>query len=293
MAGITNEAAYWNRIGYVEIENIGGGWDRYGGVGDALDFKFEGTYVGSVCPRFSVSILGLSMDTINKLTVWHPAESIKAKRGIRVYAGYSKDGISNPLFEGFILQALPTNPPEMWLNFDCLMRINKNKPKMSDESVSGAKLIDILKKIGEEWNLPVRWDAEKVSQNTTGNFVFTGKTPQMMVDDFSDKFNVIIYCDYNTLVCQDKECWTNPPKKAEKLSMDTGLLGVTELTPKGATLIKRLDSAIKVFSCVELESKLIPKANGIYRAIKVTHKGHFRGDAWTTSIMAIRQGIKK
>lgn len=289
MAEITNESSFWNRIGYVEIENIGGKWDRYGGEGDALDFKFEGTYAGDMCAGFKVGILGLSMDTINKLTVWRRAESTETKRGIRVYAGYSKDGISNPLFDGYIIQAIPTSPPEMWLNFECLTMIDKNRPIMDDLIAKNAPLINILTQIGEEWNLPVRWDAEKVNPDHAGNFIFTGKTPQMMADEFSNKFNVLLFCDHNVLVCQDKQCWTNPPKRADKLSTETGLLGIAELTQKGATLIRRLDGKVSTFSCINLESKLIPKANGIYRVIKITHKGHFRGDEWITSLMSVRE----
>lgn len=288
MAQVTNESAYWNRIGYVEIEDRQGQWVKYGGIIDSLDFKFEGKVVGSVTPEFTVGILGLSMDTINDLTVWNPAESTKARRGIRVYAGYQKDGIANPLFNGFIFEALPTNPPEMWLNFKCLMNINGERPITEKEWFEDAEIRRIFQAIGDRWGMLTRWDAVKTGAKTKGNFIISGKTPQMLVDEFSHKFNVIIYAEHGILVCQDREPWTKEPKDTQKLSMATGLLGVSGLQPAGATFTRRLDDTNKIFSWVELESELVPKANGMYQVIEKTHKGHFRGEEWVTILRTIR-----
>lgn len=288
MAQVTNESAYWNRIGYVEIEDRQGQWVKYGGITDSLDFKFEGKIVGGVTPEFTVGILGLSMDTINDLTVWNPEESTKAKRGIRVYAGYQKDGIANPLFDGYIFEALPTNPPEMWINFKCLMNINGTRPITEKEWFEDTEIRRIFKAIGDRWGMLTRWDAIKTSAETKGNFIISGKTPQMLIDEFSHKFNVIIYAEHGILVCQDREPWTKEPKDAQKLSIATGLLGVSGLQPVGATFTRRLDDTNKIFSWVELESKLIPKANGMYQVIEKTHKGHFRGEEWVTILRTIR-----
>ena len=68
----------------------------------------------------TVGILGLNTDTIRKwVSVDAPEKNIKKHKAVRVYAGYEKDGdvLDCELFTAQYVGAIPTSPPEMWLNF--------------------------------------------------------------------------------------------------------------------------------------------------------------------------------
>lgn len=292
MSDKTNQQVYWKRIGYVEIEMRNGKWVRFGGSNDALDFKFEGVMIGDITPSFTVSILGLGIEKINELTVWNPQESTARRRGIRVFAGYEKDGINNPIFEGYVFEAIPTNPPEMWLNFRCLMNIDKKTPVEEQKRFERKPLSEILKGIADALGKSSRWDAEKVSGSKLANFTLTGMTPQMACEEFADRFNVLVYTDGDVLVAADRDGQTNDPKNAIPVSTETGMLGISALNVSGATITTRLNRKIKLFSWIDLKSTIVPKANGKYFAVNVVHKGHFRGKEWVTIAKLIRGSVK-
>lgn len=123
-----NDISY-NRICYVDI---GGGlpleelqkngwdnidWERISG----LDIKFNvEQYAASSEAKAKISICGLSFDRIVQLASWASEATTQSKCWlIRLYAGYgaSEDDV-DMIFEGEILNAMPTSPPDVWLNIE-------------------------------------------------------------------------------------------------------------------------------------------------------------------------------
>lgn len=279
---------YWNRVGYISIQGNDGQMHSYGGT-DGLDFKFSGEKVGDIYAQFECSILGLSSKTINDLTVWNPAEAIQNSRKIQVFAGYEDGGIENPIFEGIIMEAMPTNPPEMWLNFKCLRFGDVNdlikEPKMYD----GYSVRHIFRMIGEELGFGTIWNAKKVSGNDKSSFAVEG-CKKTLVERFSNRFNVTVYEDDGDLIAVDKHPQLDEPDEPRTINTANGLLALGNITVAGATIKTRLDDSSKMFSWVNLESSIIPKANGSYVVIRKKHQGHFRGQEWYTELETIRQG---
>lgn len=289
----TNRPVYWNRMGYVAIEDRSGRMIEYGGANGALDFKFNGEITADICPTFNVGILGLSLDTVNQLTAWNPAETYERKRKIEVYAGYEQDGISNPLFSGFVIEALPTNPPEMWLNFKCMMNINDSGPvKSSDKDTEKRTLEEIWNEIAKANNVKARWEAKRVDKDKKVVFSFGGKSPRKLITEFMDRFNVLCVFIDGVLVCKDDRPWQDPQNPVEIINTQTGLLGIAGVSVKGATVKRRLSDTTKCFDCVRVVSEIMPKANGSYMILSKRHVGHFRGDDWYTELELIRMETK-
>lgn len=285
----TEKPVYWNRIGYVAIEGRNGKMFRFGGETDGLDFKFDGEVVADITPTFNVSVLGLSLENINTLTVWNPAESFSQKRKIEVYAGYSADGIANPLFSGFIIEAIPTNPPEMWLNFKCMMNVpNDGAQKSGDKDMQKRPVSEIWNDIAKLFGCSGKWEVKRISASKEIVFKLGGRAPNILVDDFTSMLGIIAFSRNGVLVCKDRRPWADPDNPTETISTETGLLGIAAVSIKGATIKRRLSDTVRCFDCVRIESKIMPKANGAYTIIKKRHVGHLRGNDWFTELELIR-----
>lgn len=279
---------YWKRAGYVAIQDRSGSMVRFGGSKDSLDFRFEGEKVGDICPRFKVGILGLSKEHINQLTVWNPVEAITKARKIQVFAGYEKDSLLNPIFEGYVLNAMPTNPPEMWMNFDCIYGLGQ-LTQIRDQKVMHESLETIAKELA--WNLDMKfyWASEKVDKDKKSKFVLAGSKMDCL-RKFVDSNGLMVYNDGGILTFSDVRGWNGKVKRPTNISIDTGMLGLGNVSLKGAVIRRRLDDTAGLFSWVHLTSSIVPSANGDYYVIKKKHVGHFRGDDWYTELDTIRKG---
>lgn len=286
MGDTTEQRRYWKRAGYVAIQDRGGNMVRYGGSYDSLDFKFSGEKTGDIYRDFTVGILGLSLDTINDLTAWG-VEGFKRKRRIQVFAGYDIDALANPIFDGFIVEAIPTSPPDMWLNMKCMINFDNDIPVDRPRSFCGT-IDEIFKEIAKELGLGSRIEAKKIDSEKEYTFTIDG-TRTGLARKFADAFDLTVVADNGVLIAYDKRPWLDDPKNQIELSMDTGLLGIGSLTVTGLVARMRLNDYPKMGSWMKLKSTLIPQANGDYCVIKKRHIGHYRGDDWYTELKCIRK----
>lgn len=287
----TNKAYYWNRVGYVEIEGEDGKMHRYGGSHDGLDYKFDIDYAGDTAVEFKVGILGLGRETIQRLTVWNMSEALTRARKIVVYAGYEKDGLSREIASGIVTQAIPTSPPEMWLNFNCLIGTS-NYDAQKARCVKGKTRKEILSMLAKMNNTPEsRWDAKKVSGDDVIDKFYTEKTPVYMIDKFAEDNNILVYMENGILIACDKNAWDNPEsiRSAEVVNVDTGLLSIGNIDLVGATIRRRLDVRSRLMTWIKMESVIMPSSNSHYYIIRRKLVGQYRGKDWYTELQMIRR----
>jgi len=293
MSGISQKM-FWKRRGWVEIENQSHQMVKY----DGYDFKFSGTKVANyVAGKFNVSILGLSGETINELATWNIADYAKNPRRIDVYAGYDCENITRPIFSGRIFYAIPTNPPEMWINFVCLPWYGSDYLIENNVSYEDEPLDEIASNIAQI--LGLKWDSEnwksKLDKTQNGSMNFSGPLKNLPLA-FSQKFGVSMYVDddnngsNNVLYVCDKRPWLANPNGAIEMSQDTSMLAATNVDMRGAIIKRRLDNSIKLNEWVHLTSKIFEKASGDYVVIRRKHTGHLRGEDWYTELETVRFG---
>lgn len=292
------QRTYWNRVGYLKIQMDDGTIRQFGGEGEMFDMKFDGLKFGDFYSTFTCSILGLTREHINALTVWDKGQALQKKRYIEVYAGYSSNGddMSKPIFAGYVMNAIPTSPPEMWMNFECIMAWDKDQCVTGVETMRDASPRKILQKIAEilevDFNRTslmsstIKWDDEKYT------FVFAGKKKVQLTYDFAHQFNCICIDQNGTIVAADRREWLKSPKRiAREVSQDTGMLAVGNVDIAGAKVVHRLDNTFSLLSWVNVQSRLIPKMDSRpYYVRAFRHTGHLRGDKWQTELELIRQG---
>ena len=73
------QRTYWNRVGYLKIRMDDGTIRQFGGEGEMFDMKFDGFKFGDFYSTFTCSILGLTREHINALTVWYRGQSLQKK----------------------------------------------------------------------------------------------------------------------------------------------------------------------------------------------------------------------
>ena len=292
------QRTYWNRTGYLKIQMDNEGMQQFGGEGEMFDMKFDGLKFGDFYSTFTCSILGLTREHINALTVWDKGQALQKKRYIEVYAGYSSNGddMSKPIFAGYVMNAIPTSPPEMWMNFECIRAWDKDQCVTGVETMRNASPRQILQKIAEilevDFNLTsfmsstIKWDEEKYT------FSFDGKKKVQLTYDFAHQFNCICIDQNGTIVAADRREWLKAPKRiAREVSQDTGMLSVGNVDIAGAKVVHRLDNTFSLLSWVDVKSRLIPNMDARpYYVRAFRHTGHLRGDKWQTELELIRQG---
>lgn len=292
------QRTYWNRTGYLKIQMDDGTTQQFGGEGEMFDMKFDGLKFGDFYSTFTCSILGLTREHVNALTVWDKGQAIQKKRYIEVYAGYASNGsdMSKPIFAGYVMNAIPTSPPEMWMNFECIRAWDKDQCITGVGTMRDASPRQILEKIAEvmelDFNLTsfmsstIKWDDEKYT------FAFDGKKKVQLTYDFAHQFNCICIDQNGTVVAADRREWLKAPKHiASEVSQDTGMLAVGNVDINGAKIVHRLNNTFELLSWVDVKSRLIPKMGARpYFVRSMRHTGHLRGDKWQTELNLIRQG---
>ena len=270
------------RVGHVEIQDRYGNWRSYPG----LDFRFDISYKADLYVDFNVGILGLSRETINELTVWDVTKSARDARGIRVYAGYL-DGGESLIAEGGIWYAMPTNPPEMWLNLQCKKFLNHydvvEKPRVVEGSPS-----EIFSEIASELGMKATFDAKNVEVEGSQKFQIEGRRISLPVK-FAETYHVITYDKGGYLVCKDRNFYKDTPRNKKVLDVNKGLLSIGNVNIQGATITTRLNDEYLMMDWIELQSQLVPSANtSPYVVFEKRHKGHFRGNEWFTELKTFR-----
>ena len=273
---------YWNRIGHVEVENAAGRMIAFNG----LDFKFKVKSCGDIYQDFSVSILGLSSKTINDLTVWSPAKAVERPRRISVYAGYEGSG-EELVATGYIWYAIPTNPPEMWMSFECKKFLVLEENIKEPHTLSDKTLKEVFSSVASEVGLRADFRASDQDKKIP-SFEISGRK-DTLVRKFSKTFNKTVYDNAGMLVCTDSHGERGEVSRAVRIDSNNGLLSVGNIDMIGARLTTRLRTDIGLCEWIKLTSILIPSASGDYFVIEKELKGHFRGDEWQSEFRCVRK----
>ena len=278
---------FWNRTGWVDIEG-------YGKPPVGLDFKFEVKKYGNIYSKFSVGILGLNSSNINAMTVYNPVDAVNQGREISVFAGYEADGVPAMICKGTVMNAMPTPPPEMWMNFECMPYLKNKIPIENVEPMYNKPISEVVQKICDMMGFKYFWRSLNVKESTKINFNFTGCRDTALTKLAEGLNLVVILGDNNDVYFYDKKAWnTIPiprPIDISIINIESGLLMVGNVDATGAKIRVRLNDTYGLFSWIKLESKLIPKASGYYFVLSKTHKGHLRGEEWYTELELIRKG---
>lgn len=278
---------------------------------NGLDVKFSYTrFLGNgMFGRGRVSICGLSMDTIAMFTsFWSEDTELAKKKIVKVSAGYegqdNQESKMGTIIEGSIVSAIPTMPPDIWLNCEVINSYETKFQTFSFTMKGKYTLKQIVENIANFLKLEpvIRIDKSSYLNRQLKNISFLGNKFDLVskiedmfpIDEKKDKNGgIIAYIEDNSLVVDYSDLELNQyNRNGEPILIDksNGMVGVPEPMWAGQAvkITTLLNPAIKTGDVIQLKSDLIPSLNGYYYVFTISYEGQFRGTNWYSSFVCKR-----
>lgn len=286
-----------DRVGYCIISRDDGKFYKLGTDELPLDFKFTiERKAGAIQCFADVSVCGLNKDDIlHYISFAAQWREFNKRKYISIYAGYEDEGGAQKLFEGDVYHALPTMPPDVWLNMKARTGHYLQQTVASKSILEPMKLPDVCENAANWMGMKLLWMVQNPAANEIiiNQFQCTGSLanlPKQMQDLAPDYIIVSVNTKTGCVEIVDKD---NIQTQAKMLTVtkDTGLLGIPNPSPWGVEFEMRLCPSIQRFQPIHIESEMIPLINGEYSVATYTHSGHLRGQEWKTKVKARRIDI--
>lgn len=252
---------------------------------DGVEVKFSvDKLMSAVMNKASVDICNLAQEDIEYLTTYTSQFiAINERKRIRIFAGYEEDGVSL-IFDGDIVEGMPTNPPDRWIRCKALSGYYSNKETISKTLNWDLTVRDVCNEAAKILDLPLTYEATAVKK--ISDFSFTGDRLKIL-KDLNEIGGIMAYEDDGMLFVVDKDKpRTSVPIRY--ISESSGLIGVPKPDPIGIECTVLLDNSLKIGQQIYIESKIFPSASGIYYIYEMKHSGDLRGQEFYTQIKARR-----
>jgi len=231
---------------------------------DDLAVTATGTkYANAIQNEVEVRVANLDRTTRDFiLTETSPQNLRRTPKRLIVDAGRKSYGTSRIII-GDIISAVPSQPPDIWLtlkaltgNYEAGNIIARTQPPVSPLST-------ISKQVAEDLGVTLDFQADDVN---VANYSFTGGALKQ-VNKLGDAGNYAAYVDDTTLIVKNR---LEPLRGQVKiLNVDSGMIGVPEVTPYGVRVKFLLDNVTKLGGALQVQSSINPAANGLYCIYKL------------------------
>lgn len=246
-----------------------------------------------------VSICGLDKATTETLTtLCSQEEALKERKQIKIEAGYGDKKAL--IIDGSIISAKPTMPPDVWI--DCeVLNGHERKQVIKSISIEGdmnikelaeAIALQLDLKNGADCRIKNDEVGKRFYQRKMSNLSYIGTLEDVLGEinklysfEEGDIYGVpVCYVDNETLIVDyaNFSAVESNKRTHHKIDKDNGMVGLPEISMAGtiANITTLLKSEVKVGDVIDLESYMIPKANGQYNVIGITYVGDLRGTSW-------------
>ena len=252
---------------------------------DGIEVKFSVEKLASaVMNKADIDICNLTKDDIEYLTSYTSQFiALQQRKRIRLFAGYEDTGVSL-LFDGDVVEALPTNGPDRWLKCKALSGYYNARTPISTVVEGVHDVREICATAAGLLDLSLNYMA--TSTKTVENFEFTGGKTRI-IKELNELCDILVYEDDGVLVVQDK----GKPRtdvSIRYIDETSGLIGIPKPDAIGVEFQMLLDNSIKLEQTIYLESSIIPSANGEYYIYELKHSGDLRGNEFYTEVKARR-----
>ncbi len=250
---------------------------------DGIEVKFSvEKLMSAVMNKASIDICNLSSKDIEYLTTYTSEFiAINERKRIRLFAGYD-DSVAL-IFDGDIVEAKPTAPPDKWLRCKALSGYYANKDVVSRSMIGDVSIQEVFADASNVLGLSLNYESSESKK--ISNFSFTGDK-RKIIKELSQLGNIDVFEDDGVLNVLDK----GQPKKGftRYISESSGLIGVPRPDPIGIELDLLLDNSLEIGQKVYLNSLTYPSCNGEYYIYELKHAGDLRGTEFYTTIKARR-----
>lgn len=250
-----------------------------------LDIKFNiSRMIVQAKMEASIDVLGLSWNTINEITatsIMSPPEARQLRKRVTLTAGY--DGNEMALFTGYISYAICDPPPEMWLH---MKADNYNEDVSSQYQLSiakGTRLKDVFNYAANKIGFQPKWEYTGDNKECS-EMLITCNSKTGVIKAVNDLADWMVFYDNQFLFA----CDNRDKASIGTVNRNTGLIRVNKVDYVGVAFQTWIRNEYPLAAYVNLESELIPAANGKYFIVSKTFNGHYRGNEWFTIYDCIR-----
>lgn len=196
------------------------------------------------------------------LTETSPFNANRTPKRFIIEAGRESYGYSR-IYAGTVASAVPSQPPDITLTLKALTGNHKKGDVIARNQPGQASLRRIAGQVATDLGVSLTFQAE---DKQIGNYNYTGGALKQ-VDKLGEAGMVDAYVDDDSLIVKD----SNAPllNQVRVLNIDTGLVGIPEITEHGVKVKYMLDNTSVLGGALRIESKIYPTVNGDYIIYKL------------------------
>lgn len=299
-------------------------YDKNGNIEDKKEFEnsldvrfaYQRYFGNGMHSKGNISICGLSKKTLDRyISFFSEDVEVEKRKTIKIIAGYEdndKSGCSciGEILNGTIVNALPTLPPDIWLNCEVINQYEEKLKAKAYNFVGIKTLEEVIKWAVQEIGLTEDKIINRITDREYLNTKYVDFTFEGNKFDFinkisadfnninsSDKYggintyiednNVIV--DYRNLTLKDRNR-LGTPRLVSKDSTELTLIGIPEPMWAGqaVNITTLLNSSVRTGDVLELKSNMIESLNGYYYVFSILYIGEYRGQQWYSQFLCRR-----
>lgn len=247
------------RIVRVGIE-VDGAIKYYEGLNISIQGMKYGNENQNEC---NVTITNLQKETRDYiLSETSPFNKNKKPKKLIVEAGRKSYGTTQ-IFIGDITNATVSQPPDIALGIKALTGNHSKGNVIARSQPAQTPLRRVAEQVASDLGVSLNYQAKDKS---IANYSFTGGSLKQ-IEKLQQSGNVNAYLDDGVLVVKD---WNVPlAGKKRVLSLDTGMIGIPEVTEQGIKVKFLLDNQTTLGGGLEIKSKMYPAIDGEYVIFKL------------------------
>lgn len=231
---------------------------------DGLALSASGTkYANANQNECEVKITNLDKETRDFiLTETSPFNTNRTPKRFIVEAGRVSYGLAR-IYEGIIASVVPSQPPDITVTLKALTANDKKSEVIARSQPGQTSLGQIARQVAQDLNVSLIFEA---SDKRIGNYNYSGGALKQ-VDKLGEVGQVDAYVDDNTLVVKER---ARPlVNQIRVLNIDTGLIGIPEITEHGIKVKYLLDNTSVLGGALRVQSQIYPAVNGDYAIYKL------------------------
>lgn len=191
------------------------------------------------------------------LTETSPFNANRTPKVLTISAGRVSYGVSQ-IYIGNIVSAKVSQPPDVTLTLRCLTGDYDKGDVVSKSKTSKVSLSALAADIAKDLGLTLNFQA---NDKKIANYSFTGSNLRQ-VDVLGTLGFIDAFVDDKVLFVKESSL---PLSEITKIiSLDTGMIGIPDITEQGLTVTFLLDNSTRVGALLHVTSERYPAANGDY-----------------------------
>lgn len=209
-----------------------------------------------------ITLTNLKKDTRDYLlSETTPYNLLKKPKTVTVQAGRVSYGLSL-IYSGQVVSSHPSQPPDISIKLRCAS-FNFQKNLFATNQASQISFKSLAQGVASSLGIGLKFEAQ---DKNISNYTYSGALLGQ-VNKLSEMGNVSAYIDNNTLVVKTINVPLN--NSLSVLNMDTGMIGIPQITEWGIKATFLLNNTAKLGGRLRIESKIYLAANGDYTIYKL------------------------